>query len=384
MAGPKILPLGMEMWPAKADALSVAEVARMYEEGFAGAYFEPEEREAFHDDIIMAGGRVYGSDIAHDVGFADSGAGKLSIPFVFAMIHFPGCLPGPGQERGDCVSHDQKNANMVTYACEIQDGKPDQESGKVEEAPKIPERGLKQGAFSSEVYYWFRRHSQDGWSCDAAARVAMKEAGLVTRDDHTKTIGVDLTDYSGKNAGKYGRIPPSGEVADALNDNLIRQATTCGSREERRDFIANGYCLSTCGSEGFADKRDENGVSARRGSWAHAMAFLGFDDRDSTKAIYGESLELVQNSWAVWNSGPRDIRDSKEYVQGLMLMTGKTRTELIALDIVNAETGNIMIPKGSFWARSRDVKGRTCIAKAGVNGWHKRDLWIPMPGDTLI
>jgi hypothetical protein len=43
-----------------------------------------------------------------------------------------------------------------------------------------------------------------------------------------------------------------------------------------------------------------------------------------------------------------------------------------------------MIPKGSFWARSRDVKGRTCIAKAGVNGWQKRDLWIPMPGDLLI
>jgi hypothetical protein len=385
MAGPKIIPHGMEMWPMKADVLSVAEVARMYEDGFAGAYFEPEEREAFYDEIIMAGGRVYGSDIAHDVGFADSGAGKLSIPFVFSQIIFPGALPGPGQEIGDCVVQSDKNSLMVTYACEIQWGKPDEVSGKIEEAPKISPLGLTQGAFATEPPYHHRKHRGDGWSCDAAARVTMKYAGLLPRADYTNTpLGLDLTKYSGKNAHKWGASPPPADVIEFTDDNLVRQATTCGSREELRDFIANGYAISTCGSEGFSDKRDENGVAARRGSWAHAMAFLGYDDRDSTKAIYGEALVLVQNSWAVWNSGPRDIRDSKEYVQGLMVMTGKTREQLIALDIVNAETGNIMIPKGAFWARSRDVKGRTCIAKAGVNGWHKRDLWIPMPGDTLI
>jgi hypothetical protein len=375
----------MEMWPEKATSLSVESVVRMYEDGFAGAYFEPDEREAFHDEIIMSGGRVYGSDIAHDVGFDDSGAGKLSIPFVFSQIIFPGALPGPGQVRGDCVSHDAKNSAMVTYACEIQWGKPDEVSGKIEEAPYISPLGLTQGGFATEPAYHHRGHGSDGWSCDAAARVWMNKAGLLPRSDYTNTpLGMDLTKYSGPNAGRWGRTPPPADVIEFTNDNLVRQATTCGSREERRDFIANGYAISTCGSEGFSDKRDDNGVSARRGSWAHAMCICGIDDRDSTKAIYGESLELVQNSWAVWNSGPRDIRDSKEYVQGLMVMTGKTRTELIALDIVNAETGNIMIPKGSFWARSRDVKGRTCIAKAGVNGWQKRDLWIPMPGDLLI
>lgn len=379
MAGPRLRPHGTEFWPAKAMDLSPTEIVRAYEDGFCGAYEEPEEREAFESEIVAGGGRVFGSDIANETGIADSGKGKLSIPFVFAIVHFPGCLPGPAQDRGDCVSHDQKNANLCTYACEIQAGLPDEVSGKPEEAPKIPPRGLKEGAFSTEVYYWFRRHGGDGWSCDAAARVAMKEAGLVTRDNHTESIGVDLTEYSGKNAGIYGRTPPSGSVAAALDNNLIRTATTLNSREERRDFIANGYCLSTCGMEGFSNQRDENGVSGRRGTWAHAMAFIGFDDRESTKSIYDDSLELVQNSWAVWNSGPRDIRDSASYVDALCRATGKSRAELVALDVINSQTGNVMIPKGSFWARSRDVSRRRAIAKSGVAGWPKRDLWIPRP-----
>lgn len=384
MAGPRIRPVGTEFWPKRAINLSPAEVARAYEDGFCGAYFEPEEREALKDEITAGGGSFFGADIAHRSGFAENGKGQLSIPFVFSLIYFPGCLPGPGQERGDCVSHDQKNANLGTYACEIQAGKPDEVSGKLEEAPKIPPTGLSQGAFSTEVYYWFRRHGGDGWSCEAAARVAMKEAGLVTRDNHTETVGVDLTRYSGRNAGLYGSRPPTGSVADALNDNLIRTATTLNSREERRDFLWNGYCLSSCGAEGFENKRDEHGVSRRRGTWMHAMALLAFDDRPETYDLYDDSLELVQNSWAVWNSGPRDIHNSAGYVDVLIQATGLSFDKLVTLDIVNRQTRNIMIPKGSFWARSRDLSRRTVIAKAGVTGWVKRDLWVPRPFDGVI
>jgi hypothetical protein len=114
------------------------------------------------------------------------------------------------------------------------------------------------------------------------------------------------------------------------------------------------------------------------------MAFGGFDDRESTRSLIGDSLELVQNSWGNWNTGNRDIRDSKEYITSLVVITGKSVSELVALDIVNGETGNIMIPKGSFWAKSKDVAKRTCIAKAGVAGWARRDLWIPGPLDGVI
>ena len=81
----------------------------------------------------------------------------------------------------------------------------------------------------------------------------MKEAGLVTRDNHPE-IGMDLTKYIKANTEKYGRNTPSGSVADAMDNNLIRTATNLRSREERRDFLANGYGLSSCGSEGFSNK----------------------------------------------------------------------------------------------------------------------------------
>lgn len=383
MSGPRLRPNGFEFWPQQANYLSLSELIRTYEDGFCGAYQEPEESEALASEIIASGGLVFGLDVANRFGFAGSGAGLLSIPFVFTMVHFPTCFPGAAQEVGDCVGHAEKNANMCSYSCEIQYGTIDDASGKIEEAPLIPVEGLKDGAFASEVPYAFRRHAGHGWSCDAAARVGRTEGGLVTRDNHPE-MDWDLTSYSGRSASKYGRTPPSGAIADAMNNNLIRQVTTVNSREERRDFIHNGYCLSTCGMEGFSNKRDENGVSKRSGSWAHAMAFHGFDDRDSTRSIYDDSLELVQNSWGTWNTGPRDIRDTKQLVTSLSVMTGKTVQQLVALDIVNGETGNIMIPKGSFWARSRDVNKRSCLAKAGVSGWAKRELWLPGPLEGLI
>ena len=362
MAGPKFIDKGFQFWPANEMALATDDVVRMYERGFAGAYQEPEETEQFEDLIRSRGGNVRGEEIATSSGWAESGQGKLILPFLHALEQYPGCLPGPGQQRGDCVAHSEKNANLITYACEVAAGLPDEVTGLIERVPEIPTAGLLQGAFSTETFYWFRGHGGDGWSCDASSRVAMRNAGLITRDNHAD-LGVDLTRYSGRNAGLYGRRPPTGSVATALAQNLIRQATTVRDREARRDFLANGYALHTCGGEGWANTRDKHGVSRRRGGWAHAMPDVAFDDRPSTRQLYGDSLELIQNSWARWNSGPRDIRDSAQYVPP------EKRERWIALDIVNPRTGNIMIPHGSFWALSRDVSRRRFIAKSSVDGW---------------
>ena len=158
-------------------------------------------------------------------------------------------------------------------------------------------------------------------------------------------IGIDLTSYSGSLAGKYGRSRPPKEIADALDNNLIRTATRVDGPEQLRDLLKQGYGVTSCGSEGFSDTRDENGVSSRRGSWAHAMAYIGFDDRAETIAKYGGPLVLVLNSWGRWNGGPRRIMGT-----------------------------NIDIPEGSFWVRWKDVKSRSMYAFSSVNGWPQKDL----------
>lgn len=204
-------------------------------------------------------------------------------------------------------------------------------------------------------------------NCSAAARVMQKSSGLWIRKNYQE-IGLDLTRYDGRLAGKWGSSPPTGKVADQGKMNLVRAFAEAKTAEARRDAIANGYAGFTCGMEGFSNKRDSNGLSQRQGEWAHSMTTIGFDDRPVIKQKYGDSLELILNSWGIWNSGPRDILDSAQFVPA------DKKDLWIRLDIVNPTTGNIMIPKGSFWARSRDVSRREWLATSSVNGWPKRNL----------
>jgi hypothetical protein len=114
----------------------------------------------------------------------------------------------------------------------------------------------------------------------------------------------------------------------------------------------NGYCISSCGGESFSATRDANGVSSRtRGGWAHAMAYLGVDDREETHRMYGGPLVHVQNSWGPrWGSGGRQVHGT-----------------------------DVEIPLGGFWARWADIKNRYAIAFSGLDGWppQKFDRWFP-------
>lgn len=343
MAGPRLLEKGFQFWQQNAEALPTSEVIKLYEGGFAGAIYEPDERDQFRARNMQAFGTARGGDLATANGWAGSAAGQLVIPFVFILKYFPGCLPGAAQERGDCVSHDEKNAVLMTAACDIAAAKPDQETGHVETAPEIPAAGVSEGAFSTEWFYWWRGYSGDGWSCDAAANVAIKHGILLRK--HYPELNIDLTNYSGSLAGKYGRSNPPEAMHVEGAKHIVRGAIEVEGFEQTRDFLANGYGISSCGSEGWSSSRDANGFSRRAGRWSHAMALIGADDRDVIKQAYGEPLVLIMNSWGKFNSGGRRI-------------LGTT----------------IDIPEGSFWAKWSDVKNRYLVAHSSVNGWPSKKL----------
>lgn len=326
-------------WPKDAPIRPASNIVELYEKGFAGALYDPEGKEKFHHDMQWS----HGAEAASQFGIAESGAGQLVVPFIHVLKTFPGCWPGAAQERGDCVSHSNKNGVLVTFACDIVSGKPDEATGKVEGAPDIPAKGIKEGVLSSEYHYWWRGYNGDGWSCSTAANVAVKR-GCMLRTAYPD-LGIDLTEYSGRLAGTYGSRQPPENILAAGQQHLVRTSTELSSFEEIRDFAFNGYGISSCGSEGFSSTRDENGVSARRGSWAHAMAYIGADDRETTKQKYGGPLVLVLNSWGIWNGGPRRIMGT-----------------------------DIDIPEGSFWARWSDLKRRDCYAFSGFNGWPRKNL----------
>lgn len=323
---------------------NVYDVVAAYEKGFVGAYGDPEAAEALRDQIKAAGGIPDGAMACSAYALEETGKGKLSLPVLEILKLYPDCLPGGAQGRGDCVSWSSRNAALGTMCCEITSGLPDPNSGRLEGAPEVSDTARLNGVLSTEAIYNWRRHGGDGWSCASAAQVMLNDSGLWLRKKYDE-INVDFTQYSARNAGLYGSRTPPDSWREIGKLHLVQTITEIEEYEALRDLLANGYCVSSCGGEGFSSQRDENGVSPRRGGWAHAMAYLGVDDRDEIKRLYKEPLVLVQNSWGAWNDGSRRIFGT-----------------------------NIDIPVGAFWAKWSDIKNRYMVAVSGVNGWPPKKL----------
>lgn len=323
---------------------NVYDVVAAYESGFVGATCDAGATERLQAKIAAAGGMPVGAMACSAYGLVGSGAGKLSLAFRAIDDVYPDSLPGGAQGRGDCVSWSTRNACLITMCTDIMSGEPDEVSGKLEGAPAVSDEARINGVLSTEAFYNWRRHGGDGWSCGSAVDVAMHESGLWLRKKYDE-IGVDFTRYSSKNAGLYGRSPPPESWLAIGKNHLVRTATVLESFEELRDMIANGYGVTSCGGEGFSNQRNEDGVSSRRGSWAHAMAYGAVDDRDVIKQKYGEPLVMLIQSWGEWNSGPRRILGT-----------------------------SIDIPVGAFWVKWSAIKNREMIALSGVPGWPPKKL----------
>lgn len=309
-----------------------------YSGGYVGAWPDPAATERLHDEVMRSGGVWSAEDVAYSVGAVDQGKDRLSlITEAIATVFGSSAMPGPAQAIGDCVAHNLKNAILGTIASAVVAG--------LQGRPIVSSEAIAQGVFSTEVPYWWRGHSGDGWNCDEALAVSMRHAGAVVRQAYP-TVNIDLSRYSSKVAHKFGSIPPDRTTALPFGRNLVTTVTRCRTWEEVRDLIASGHALSSCGSEGFSNVRDDCGVSKREGRWAHAMAGHGADDRVEIRRRYGCGLVLMAQTWGPnWNQGPRRIM-------------GTSRD----------------IPHGYFWARWDDVKNRSWSAVSTVNGWANAKL----------
>ena len=317
-----------------------------YSAGFIGCYSSPAASRRFEALVTNQGLSPDGGVVCSEYGLVGDGAGKLSPLWHYIEQVFPGSLPASAQTRGDCVSHSTRNACLGTLACEIAAGKPDEVTGLIEGAPQISPAARQDGVLSTEAIYWWRGHGGDGWICESSAEVVLKQSGLWLRQPYPD-LGIDLTKYDGRVAGKWGAKNPPAEVLAIGKEHLVRTATRASTFDQVRDLIANGYAITSCGGESFSNERDDNGVSRKTpGGWAHAMAYLGVDDRPEIHDKYSGPLVLVQNSWGRgWIKGPRRVLGT-------------------SLDI----------PEGSFWARWSDVSRRRAIAFSGVFGWPAQQL----------
>lgn len=227
---------------------NVYDVVAAYESGFVGAYGNPEAAEALRDQIRSAGGIPEGAMACSEYKLEETGKGKLSLPFLEILKLYPDSLPGGAQGRGDCVSWSTRNACLGTMCCEITSGVPDPNSNRLEGAPDVSDTARLNGVLSTEAIYNWRRHGGDGWSCAEAAQVVLNDSGLWLRKKYDE-IDVDFTQYSSRNAGIYGSKTPPDSWREIGKAHLVQTVTEIETYEALRDLLANGYCVSSCGSE---------------------------------------------------------------------------------------------------------------------------------------
>lgn len=207
-------------------------------------------------------------------------------------------IDGCGAVIKNCVSHATRNSVDVTRSCEIING----------EREEFVARGATEGIYGS------RGHGGEGMTCSGAAKFVHQSGGILLRKKYGE---YDLSEYSAI-GGKWGRSGVPKELVQVASKNKVKTISLINTIEQARDAIANGYAISVCSGSGFSSRRDQYGIASRSGGWNHAMAWIAVDD---THEIYKETLFLVQNSWGVWNGGP------KRHDQ----------------------------PDGSFWIRERDA-----------------------------
>lgn len=261
--------------------LSISDLKKLYGQGFSGAICDRKELDEFAEALPEP---VF-EDLAHTYGLAESGKGKLALPFK-SVIHFDPNAYEERQTTGDCVSHSTRNACDVSRAVEIH-------------IKNEPEGWWARTA--TEPIYGYRGHSGAGASCARLAKWVTAVGGMMLRKKYPE-LGLDLSVYNASIGIRWGGRGVPEEVRKEAAKHPLRSMSRVSTIEAARDAIANGYAISVCSSFGFSSKRDEKGIARRSGSWAHAMAWIAVDD---THERLPETLFLVQNSWGKWNSGPK-------------------------------------------------------------------------------
>lgn len=350
------------------------ELISYYEQGFQGAFKDPEaEEELIHDmeykDFV---------DVAHANDMVGDGEGKLSLAYECVQRLNPDEYPGKAQRTGCCVSRGTVNAFTASYAYEVWNAVPDGVKNRIigkeitfydhiaagdygdhlEDWPVVPYPDHQ--TFDHCTIYGERGHRGQGANCGTLCMAAKNKTGLLPRGKYDiPGFGeYDCSKYDDKKAARSG--PKwSNAFREFTNKHHVRDVTGCREIDTARDALANNYGLNVC--SGFAtssarptisdDKGSCAGANRWKGSWAHAMAWLACDDRSWAHDKYGGPLFLIMNSWGDWNRGPRRIYGTDKE-----------------------------IPVGSFWITTKDasriLRGGGAYVLSNIKGFPRRPVFV--------
>lgn len=216
------------------------------------------------------------------------GKGKISAPYLAAVMLIKGWGGLYAQVQGDCTVHGTEHASEIDYCNDCIWG----------EAKFM-------GPIAFENIYRSRGFNGDGWSCEAPCMYVGPEGdgGFLYRKVYEGPNGekVDLTDYnsSWQSAGRSG-VPAW--LEEISRKNKAKWIIPIKNMEEYRDALALGFGINFCSGQAWKSSTDDYGVATPSGSWSHAMAHVACNDTDWAHQKYGDLIGMIQNSWGKWNT----------------------------------------------------------------------------------
>lgn len=224
-----------------------------------------------------------------------TGRGKTNELWKFAKLVNGGKhLPTWRQESGDCTSMAESQAGNYAQVCRIATVHKDEEL-------RLLYPPFNYGIGRTEQDLAAGQFGRGAGSTGYFAVMAGCKYGHLSIDDAEK-LGYK---YSGRQADQWGLHGVPQAAKDIAKHNCTQAYSQVTSWSDVVDAINNNYPVIVCSNVGFDGPEyvaDGRAWLTPRGSWPHAMVFIGVEDRPGhTKGA------LCQNSWGEdWGPKPRN------------------------------------------------------------------------------
>ncbi len=247
-------------------------------------------------------------------GLHGTGRGKLCTPWHFYAKTDPSRALHGAQRTGDCVSWGVRTASDITRVAEIAKGAREAYRGRQATALIYAARGhTGQGASPALLS---RAHVADGILIESELIDADGKAWDFRNYDEYVSVGM-----------RYGRSGLPESVKQITRKHRMRHTSLVSELDALADALWNCYGAH-CGSDiGVADWGDP--VSPLRGSWAHDMAIVGYDDREIAHEKFGGRVWFWDQSWGNWNRVTGLLPDWLPWGQGMFVLSERDTSRAI-------------------------------------------------------
>ena len=237
-----------------------------------------------------------------------SSEGKLCTPYKFFLNVDPQKAMKHRQRTGDCVS-----IGLVT-ASDIR---------RVWEFAKLLEREQYIARQCSALPYSGRGHTGQGADPYRLSMWHLK-SGFLLEQLFTDADGKewDFRNYDEyyKIGIKYGRTGLPDSIISITSQHAMRRAQRVRDTNALADLMWSGYTAHLGSNLGVANTGDP--ISPRRGSWAHDMAPVGFDD---TRKYFNFRVWLWDQSWGPsWNRVTNIPQEWLPWGEGMFAISEET------------------------------------------------------------